>query len=115
MVANRTFVDKKCILLLVLLLAGCSPQQFFYYPNRHLYVDPDKTGLAHELVQFSSPGGKMLYALYFPTDQPVKGTVVHFHGNYGNISNHFPLATFLIARGFNVLSFDYEGYGASEG
>ncbi len=40
---------------------------------------------------------------------------MHFHGNFGNLSNHFPLALFLVEQGFDVLSFDYEGYGASEG
>src|SRR4029077_8062694 len=31
------------------------------------------------------------------------------------VSNHFPLALFLLKQGFDVLAFDYEGYGASEG
>ena len=31
------------------------------------------------------------------------------------MSNHFPLAVFLVKQGFDVLAFDYEGYGASEG
>jgi fermentation-respiration switch protein FrsA (DUF1100 family) len=96
-------------------LAGCSPQQFFYYPNRTLYVDPDQLGLHPELVQYPSLNGKKLTALYFKTDQKPKGTIVHFHGNFGNMSNHFPLSLFLLKQGFDVLAFDYEGYGASEG
>jgi fermentation-respiration switch protein FrsA (DUF1100 family) len=99
----------------VLFLAGCSPQRFFYYPNRALYVDPDQLGLHPELVQYPSLNGKKLTALYFKTDQKPKGTIVHFHGNFGNLSNHFPLALFLLKQGFDVLAFDYEGYGASEG
>jgi fermentation-respiration switch protein FrsA (DUF1100 family) len=100
---------------LPLVFLGCSPQRFFYYPNRHLYVDPDKVGLHPELVQYPSLNGKMLTALYFKTDQKPKGTIVHFHGNFGNVSNHFPLSLFLLKYGFDVLTFDYEGYGASEG
>jgi len=80
-----------------------------------LYVDPDKTGLHPDLVQYPSSNGKMLTALYFKTDQRPKGTIVHFHGNFGNVSNHFPLSLFLLRYGFDVLAFDYEGYGASEG
>jgi len=101
--------------LLLLLLCACSPQRFFYYPNRILYVDPDKTGLHPDLVKYPSSNGKMLTALYFRTDQRPKGTIVHFHGNFGNISNHYPLSLFLLKYGFDVLAFDYEGYGASEG
>jgi hypothetical protein len=100
---------------LTLIFSACSPQRFFYYPNRTLYVDPDKVGLHPELVQYPSLDGKLLTALYFKTDQRPKGTIVHFHGNFGNVSNHFPLSLFLLKYGFDVLAFDYEGYGASEG
>lgn len=105
----------KWYLVLILGLAGCNPQRFFYYPNRTLYVDPDRVGLHPELVRYPSVNGATLTALYFRTDQKPKGTVVHFHGNYGNISSHFPLSLFLLKHGFDVLAFDYEGYGASEG
>jgi fermentation-respiration switch protein FrsA (DUF1100 family) len=103
------------VFLLLGFLGGCSVQQFFYYPNRNLYVDPDRTGLPYEIVHYPSANGRILYGVYFPAVGPPKGIIVHFHGNYGNVSNHFPLALFLVRRGFDVLSFDYEGYGASEG
>ena len=98
-----------------MVLAGCSAQRFFYYPNRILYVDPDRIGLPYEIVHYPSLNGRTLYGLYFPAVGPAKGVIVHFHGNYGNVSNHFPLALFLVRQGFDVLAFDYEGYGASEG
>ena len=101
--------------MLFFALAGCSPQRFFYYPNRVLYVDPDRIGLHPELVRYPSLDGKELTALYFKTDQKPKGTIVHFHGNFGNMSNHFPLSLFLLKYGFDVLAFDYEGYGGSDG
>lgn len=101
--------------VLCVLFVGCTPQRFFYYPNKILYVDPDKTGLHPELVRYPSLNGKMLSALYFQTDRPPKGTIVHFHGNYGNVSSHFPLSLFLLKEGFDVLAFDYQGYGISEG
>jgi fermentation-respiration switch protein FrsA (DUF1100 family) len=94
---------------------SCSPQRFFYYPNRVLYHDPARMGVAHDVVEYPSVNGKKLFALFFPAQGRAKGTVVHFHGNFGNFSNHFPLILFLPPRGFNVLSFDYQGYGASEG
>lgn len=102
-------------LSIVLFMAGCSPQRFFYYPNRNLYHDPDKLGVPAQLVHYPSLNGKKLYALYFKTEKEPQGTIVHFHGNFGNVSNHFPLALFLLKDGFDVLSFDYQGYGASEG
>ncbi|MGQ0645911.1 MAG: alpha/beta hydrolase [Elusimicrobiota bacterium] len=100
---------------LCVLLSGCAAERIYYYPNRVLYADPDKLGLDCELVSFPSLNGAKLYALYFPTSQEPKGTVVHFHGNFGNVSNHFPLTTFLLGRGFDLLVFDYQGFGGSEG
>jgi fermentation-respiration switch protein FrsA (DUF1100 family) len=108
---------KKTLLFVGLFLSiiGCSPQRYFFYPNRTLYADPDRMGLSTQSVQFPSLNGKQLYALLIPTSEKPKGTIVHFHGNFGNVSNHFPLALFLTHQGFDVLSLDYQGYGVSEG
>ena len=103
------------VVVLLLILSACNPQRFFFYPNRVLYNDPDRFGIRHEIVQYPTLNGKKLYGLYFPAQGAQRGAIVHFHGNYGNISNHFPLAIFLTQHGYDVLSFDYEGYGASEG
>lgn len=100
---------------ILLLLTACGVERIFYYPNRVLYVNPDKIGLTYDLVTYPSANGNSLSALYFPTPLPAKGTIVHFHGNFANLSNHFPASYFLVQRGFNVLVFDYQGYGASEG
>ncbi|MBV9079944.1 MAG: alpha/beta hydrolase [Elusimicrobia bacterium] len=103
------------VLLVAVFLTSCSPTRFFYYPNNVLYVDPAHLKLKYEMRWFKSLNGKKLFALYFPTDQAPKGIVVHFHGNYGNVSNHFIGSSFLVHQGFDVLVFDYEGYGGSEG
>ena len=103
------------VLIFFTLCTGCSPQRFFYFPNRALYLEPEKMGLAYTTVSYPSLNGKTLYALWFQTSEPPKGTVVHLHGNYGNVSNHFPLSIFLLKEGFDVLVVDYQGYGASEG
>jgi uncharacterized protein len=103
------------VVALCLAITGCNPQRFFYFPTQKLYLDPTTVGLQYDIVHYHSLNGKQLYALFFRTSQRPKGTVVHFHGNYGNVSNHFPLSVFLLKRGFDVLIFDYEGYGASQG
>jgi uncharacterized protein len=96
-------------------LAGCSPHAFFYYPNKNLYIEPHHLKLNYEMVRFPSANGKMIFGLLFRTEQKPKGIVVHFHGNFGNVSNHFIGATFMLDHGFDVFVFDYEGYGGSEG
>jgi fermentation-respiration switch protein FrsA (DUF1100 family) len=97
------------------LLSSCSPTRFFYYPNRKLYVDPDRIGIKCELVRYKSKNGRELVGLWFESPEPPIGTIVHFHGNFGNVSSHFLCAQFLTRYGFDVLVFDYQGYGGSEG
>jgi len=108
-------VRKSLWAFLLVFLAGCGPQTFFYYPNRILYDDPARLNIRYETVSYPSLDGKTIYALFFPSRKKPQGTVVFFHGNFGNVSNHFGECLFLIGRGFDVLIFDYEGYGASEG
>ena len=44
-----------------------------------------------------------------------RGTVVHFHGNAQNMSSHYALVHWLPEHGYNVFTFDYRGFGDSEG
>ncbi|MBI4397129.1 MAG: alpha/beta hydrolase [Elusimicrobia bacterium] len=96
-------------------LSCCSAERIFYFPNKQLYADPARLELAHEVVYYPSLNGKTLCGVFFTAADEPAGTVVHFHGNGANLSNHFPLAYFLVPRGFDLLCFDYQGYGASAG
>jgi uncharacterized protein len=102
-------------LCVVLGLAGCRAEGVFYYPNKVLYADPHNAGLHYELVRYPSLNGKQLTSMLFRTEREPKGIAVHLHGNFANVSNHFPLSVFLLGRGFDLLVVDYQGFGASEG
>jgi len=47
--------------------------------------------------------------------QPSRATIIYFHGNGGNITNVGWVGERLSARGFDVLLFDYRGYGKGSG
>lgn len=89
--------------------------RFFYHPTRICYDSPGEYGLAFESVRFCSDGGVRLHGWFFPATGTARGTVVHAHGNAGNVSAHFPYVAWLPGRGWNVLCFDYRGYGQSQG
>lgn len=87
----------------------------FYRPRRTVYARPEDFGLPYEAVEFLNTDGLRLHGWWFPAvDTPI-GTVVHCHGNAGNITSHFGHSCWLAAEGFNVLCFDYRGYGRSGG
>lgn len=89
--------------------------RLFYYPTRSVYGKPETYGLAYESVFFDSTDGACLHGWFFPASGQARGTVVHCHGNGGNITGHFEHVRWLPAEGWNVLCFDYRGYGSSTG
>jgi len=90
-------------------------ERFFFYPDTLQYSSPAQFGLVAEDVWMAAPDGSKLHAWFLPSHGPAKGTVLHLHGNAANVSNHLPLVAWLPARGFNVLTLDYRGFGRSQG
>lgn len=66
-----------------------------------------------EDVWFTAKDGTRLHGWYFPSRGTA--TIIYFHGNGGNVTNVGWLGESLAKRGFNVLLFDYRGYGLSSG
>lgn len=90
-------------------------ENMFFYPDRVNYTRPEQFRLQAEDLWFNS-GGARLHGWWLPATTPsALGSVLHLHGNAANISNHLPLAAWLPHAGFNVLMFDYRGFGQSEG
>ena len=100
-------------LLAAPLLGGCD--SFFFQPDSFLYTTPDQYNLTYEEVGFRSPQGNRVTGWFLPAHEPVRGTVIHFHGNAANITNHIYAVRWLPPLGYSVLLFDYRGYGVSEG
>lgn len=103
------------ILTLFLSLTGCSSMLF--YPEPGLPFTPDKAKLQYRDVQLAAADGTRLHGWWLPAKAgvPVKGTVLHLHGNGGNLSWHLGGSWWLPEQGYQVLMLDYRGYGRSEG
>ena len=98
--------------------AGCS--SLAYQPTHHVYADPKKGGYDYEQVEFSSTDGTKLTGWFFPArlepgQKAPRGTFVQFHGNGQNMTAHFASLFWAADAGYNFFTFDYRGYGASEG
>ncbi|HEX6730759.1 MAG TPA: alpha/beta hydrolase [Pyrinomonadaceae bacterium] len=69
-----------------------------------------------EDVWLTTRDGVRLHGLFYRTTRgPVTATIIHFHGNGGNITNVEWVAERLTKRGFDTLLIDYRGYGRSLG
>ena len=92
----------------------------FYYPDDEYYDSPFRAGLMFEEVYFNSLDNTRLWGWFIPAkgiedQKQVKGTVIHMHGNAQNMTAHWQFAEWLPLRGYNLFTFDYRGYGKSEG
>ncbi len=87
-----------------------------FHPMR--YVEGENWRLAGgaEDVWFRSADGVRLHGWFVRAPaQPPLATIIYFHGNGGNLTTVDWIAERYAARGFDVLLFDYRGYGRSEG
>lgn len=90
-----------------------------FQPERYTEGARWKVPEGGEDVWFNVAGGERLHGWYVRArgveDAGRAPTVIYFHGNGGNIGAIGWLGEALSRRGFNVLLFDYRGYGRSEG
>ncbi|HCC5833887.1 alpha/beta hydrolase [Citrobacter farmeri] len=88
----------------------------FYYPDNKVY---GSTPAKAESIIFTAKDGTQLHGWFIPSStgpaENAIATVVHAHGNAGNMSAHWPLVSWLPERNVNLFMFDYRGFGESKG
>lgn len=122
---RRIFTRERLIGTTIALAFGCVALFFgvrwlesaiTFHPVR---MNPAERGsLPHgaEEVWFRAADGTRLHGWFFNSEvKPEVATIIYFHGNGGNISNIDWIGQSFAQKGFDVLLFDYRGYGASDG
>jgi pimeloyl-ACP methyl ester carboxylesterase len=95
-------------------LLGCG--SFFFYPSKERYGNPNLDQAAPEDVWCDSAGEVRLHGLRLrPAVSPPRGTIVFFHGNAENVRTHIGAVLWLVGEGYQIVAFDYRGYGMSGG
>lgn len=96
-----------------------SPQagnNLFYLPTHDEPATPATWGFKFEDVGFHSVDGTPLHGWFIPSRATkAKGTVVFSHGNAGSLGHHLGFVLWFAEAGFNVLMYDYRGFGKSGG
>lgn len=103
------------LLLVLLSLGGCS--SLLFYPEPGQPFTPEKAKLQFRDVTLTAADGTRLHGWWLPAKAgvEVKGTVLHLHGNGGNLAWHLGGSWWLPEQGYQVLLLDYRGYGLSQG
>lgn len=90
--------------------------QLFYLPTHDEPATPATWGFKFETINFKSADGTPLHGWFIPgRSRKAKATVVFSHGNAGSIGHHLGFVTWLAEAGYNVLMYDYRGFGKSGG
>ena len=88
--------------------------RFIYYPEPDWMFTPADLDLEAEDVFLTPEPGVQLHAWFFPHPEPL-ASLLFCHGNAGNVSHRLENVAYLLQTGFQVLLFDYRGYGRSSG
>jgi fermentation-respiration switch protein FrsA (DUF1100 family) len=87
-----------------------------FFPAREILATPAEARLVFEPVEIQTADGERLHGWWIPAGvRPATAHVLLSHGNAGNIGDRVMHAALLCAAGFDVLLFDYRGYGRSTG
>lgn len=95
-----------------LFLGGCS--SLLYYPSQIEYTQIKDLPYDIEELTFPDQKGNQLHAWYFHAKNP-KAKILFFHGNAQNLSAHFAMLAWMVDFGYDLMIYDYPGYGKSSG
>jgi uncharacterized protein len=126
MFASRRFLTRERLIgVAVALVLGCVAfvyglrwlESFItFHPARMTAQESRSPAEGAEIVWFNSADGTRLNGWFFESQsRPAIATIIFCHGNGGNVSSVGWMGQRFAQHGFNVLLFDYRGYGASDG
>lgn len=91
-------------------------RRWTFFPVRSASADRWQMPADAVEVTFPTSDGVRLAGWFFGSKPPPNGiTVLLLHGNEGMLPDYIPEAQILQALGFNMLLFNYRGFGKSEG
>ncbi len=116
--ASRHFLSFKVGRIAIFCCAGLlatACNNIFYQPDQIIRIDPSYVDAPFSVESVRTADGEDLAIWRLHGTSPRLGTILHFHGNAQNMSTHFLFVAWLTTYGFDVVTFDYRGYGQSTG
>jgi len=111
--AKRTF--GAVLALLIVAAFGCN--SVFYQGDSQKWRPPESLNIACTRERIESSDGTGLMTMFCPTPRRDvnKGIIIQFHGNAQNMNAHYQFLAWMLGEGYSLATFDYRGYGESEG
>ncbi len=110
------FINFRYFVFLSLCLNLWNCSSMLYQPTKDIYIQPEKIGFQPEKIRIKMKDGVSVNIWIFkPKSVKPKGTILQFHGNGENMSSHYIGLVWLVDKGYELITWDYRGYGESEG
>jgi len=88
--------------------------RFAFFPSVGEDATPRNFGVEYEALSIATRDGEKLRGWWLRHPSP-KASILYFHGNGGNLSVWAPILSSIVRRGYEMVAFDYRGYGLSTG
>jgi len=115
----RWILPLSLVVLIVSIILGRAMNEvgLIYFPDANYAVTPADFDLDAENIQLKTDDGIQVSGWWLPAREKLNSTytILHLHGNAGNISHRLDIAQALNRSGWNLFLLDYRGYGRSEG
>lgn len=85
-----------------------------YHQDKEVAQTPAALGLEYRELTLRTADGVDVHGWFVPAEKP-RAHILYAHGNGGTIGDRVAMIALLVAAGFDVLAFDYRGYGHSTG
>ncbi|TGJ98203.1 alpha/beta hydrolase [Leptospira langatensis] len=108
-------INFNSVLLSLLLLFSVYCGGMLYHPTRETYIEPEKLGFQPERFFLKMKDGTLVRVWIFKPKGQAKASILQFHGNGENMSSHYITLVWMVERGYELITWDYRGYGESEG
>ncbi len=83
-------------------------------PEKEYTISPSDFGVKYRDVSFATKDGVNLKGWYFSAEKTSGTVVVLSNDGEGNMSTMIEMASYFTSAGFNVLTYDYRGFGGSD-
>src|SRR5262245_35190322 len=98
--------------LLIRMLVRTYEPHLAFYPIKGEDATPAAYGVPFTPLTTNAADGVRLRVWHLPRAE-ARAQVVYFHGNGGNLSMWADILVEIARRDFDVIAFDYRGYGVS--
>ncbi len=110
----QAFLTIAVIYAVLLVCLYFQQRRLLYFPQNGVQSPASHGASGFESVTFSTADGLSLSGWWHDA-APGFATVIHFHGNAGNVGGRAGFYQQIADAGFGVLAVDYRGYGVNTG